>query len=623
MTATDLIRYFETEIRRIDDQRIRNGVGNEPQYPMALVFLGNATACYTTLVRRLEQLWPQYSGELLFLHVQKGQGSACRVCQILPDGQDGPMEPGGGIDQIEDLFGADKHFPNRNQLMLYYVIDTSNMISAEEFRDLLALKTCFQRELGIGNLMVNETLFLLLENAFGKKAKVSDQILTALAADIPDLKNTSTVLIGHVKQDRTFNEWSECYDALASVVAVTNSDFDRILVSMYQQGCYTVAYHREEKPTRDIGWVMVTRLLEYISNNLIGQHWRNLSDKEIASDFSYRSLVAKYVNQVLMSKIPTNEELLLFPRKDITSYYDEEIPCLSQKDFDDYTMGAWLAYLKGLTRNVEKEIARGGNLAAVWSDAYTQQLNEKVPIRTLAALMEHPETLYAIIEAVDKPANTNQGLAAAAGDWMLYSLLTSPTIRQLFRNILQKQQRRAEQFSETWRGIQDSVNQVHVPSDSRLISFYSLKFQHYLDGYGEQILNGFESLTDPDSLDAFLEKELDRIISKITELTDPFEEELQQRLQHEHGVAISNDVKMYIARKLASDNTSEFLTHLYDLGSPVVSAVLLKRGTELHQRISEALSDVYFYNTNDSSKAEAVYMYIVGKDNLDRGATIS
>ncbi len=618
MTAADLIQYFTAEIQRFDNKRIREGAGSGPKYPMAVVFLGNATACYDILSKRLEQLWPQYTGELLFLHAQEGDGAACHVSMLQPTGQDAfteaPVDVG---EQIEALFNADRHFEDRGQLLIYYVIDSSNMTSLEEFKRMVALKTRFQAAAGVQYYSARDMLFLLLDN-FGRKTELSDQILSCFADTIPDFSSTSVMLIGRVRHDKIRNEWSECYRAIASIVALTNSSYDVMANSILQAGCHTLAYHREEKPTRDIGWVMVKNLLDYISQNLIGQDQPTIASEEIERFFSYQSLVDTYVNRVLATRLPSEEDLLLFPRKNM----DEDVLSLNHRAFNDMTMGAWLAYLRSLIKPVEDELSPDGDLADKWKRAYREQLN--VPIRTLSSLPENLESVYRVLEKESSLQIEEQKPLTAAKDWMLHELLKSKAVRKLFRSVIREQKQRADRFSEAWRAIQISMNQVHRPNDDNaelLIEYYKKQGEKLLNDNKSELQKDFEKLTDADALEKFLQKQLNGIIEAIPSLTAPFEDELQQRLQYQQNDGTPKIATEFITERLASDAISAFLTHITSLGPSVAGAVLLKRETELYEHIRNALNqDVRYYDTNDSSKAEAVYVYDVGKDNLDRGA---
>ena len=153
--------------------------------------------------------------------------------------------------------------------------------------------------------------------------------------------------------------------------------------------------------------------------------------------------------------------------------------------------------------------------------------------------------------------------------------------------------------------------------DSTIKSFYRVKMRDYFDLHESELEKELKSISDIEGLQRFLENTIDEIISGDPVFSQPFEDEFESRLRADNR---PEDAKQYIQQSLTVNDVYKYLQVNFNLGQPVLSAVLLKEGTPLFENLHANLSpNTYYYNTGYSNMAEAIVIYNIRTDDLING----
>jgi hypothetical protein len=154
-------------------------------------------------------------------------------------------------------------------------------------------------------------------------------------------------------------------------------------------------------------------------------------------------------------------------------------------------------------------------------------------------------------------------------------------------------------------------------TDENLKVLYKRKLQEHLDREENNILREFRKLHDRDQLKSFLHKEIDLLIEDTPFFIEPFEKELESRLAAKD---MPMDVKTYIRQTLTEGEVCVYYQADFNLGDPILSAILLKKGTPLHNHLEEHLEEAtYYYDTQSGDSAEALRVYNLDRGNLVKG----
>ena len=129
--VNDFIQSFAQKLRQTSGEDIQSFAGSRPKYPMAVVYLGKESAgIHEKLKDMLVRIWPPFRDELCFLGV--GQDEKFFFTEGEEAGEE--MEETRLRTEINRLFGLSTHFLDRNRMMVYYVLDTTEISSEEEMK---------------------------------------------------------------------------------------------------------------------------------------------------------------------------------------------------------------------------------------------------------------------------------------------------------------------------------------------------------------------------------------------------------------------------------------------------------------------------------------------------------
>lgn len=623
LTMQNLINYFEDRLRQVDRQNLGDLTGKEPQYPQLVIYLGkDASNAHEAISSNLLQTWPQYQDELKFLCVQKE--ATLTYSEFL-------IGSNRCIDLTEDrvreiasaMFGTKMHFADRSKLLVYYILDTTSLLSLDDFLSWVPVVQSVKKLLCPDLTDLLDMLFLLLnENLVRQKtaAQIRDY-LSGFYKDNEIRKSVNSVLLlsNRRSDNAILEDWEIAYKIVTAAIALCNNDDTQITKRIFCNSILTASYAREEKPIAQIGQVIVKNLLTALADNIPRSDPKLLDDPKLAEKLGLTnngtfSMLDKYAETNLYSLLPTDEQLEFFPRRD--SNAQTGMCLMSATAFDEYTMGAWNQYLAEIARTAQERVEMNSIVRQNWSNEYRRHLVSTFSKEEILYLADHADDVAEIMGKTRLPSYDSKVLAAAK-EQLKYMLSNDPKLIQIFVNALQQQGETALEFTQSWNALLKSRRQIFGVRDANMSAFYERKIRNFMDRKGSEVYASFVAIHETDELIELLHNTIADIIDSDEIYTAAFEDELESRLNED---ALPTDAKQYIRKKLTGNGVFTYLQTNFALGEPVVSSILLKIGTPLYNNLYSNLAPTtYYYNTGSSSAAEALVIYEVSKENLVNG----
>lgn len=611
LTIKNLIQYFNDRNRQMDQYNIGRNHGKEPQYPMLVVFLGeSATKGYKELYSNIFRNWPQYQQEIKFVEVQKTE---CEEQYYSLDIYSETVQKKQVTipelnDLVSSLFSVNNHFQDKSKLIVYFVLDTTDMLDERVFLDWLTILDNTKNALGVDKQDLLDMLIVLLNESLSKQ-KTARRIRNYFCVD-ENKKCISTFILSNRRSDNAITEnWEICYKMIASLIALSNNNNIHVMQSLFAKGFYTASYARSEKPIEDIGQVTVNEIIDRLSEVKNSQVHDLLEEDNILlrlgiTKEGYFKILNDYVDKVLVTLLPSGKQVELFPRRSMDEF---DMSSLSAKEISEETMGAWDAYLAIIVQHAQEKVNMDATTRVLWAKQYAEQLHANFTAGELVYLKEH------LLEVKDKINNTNRPLRDSAVLSfatlnLKYLLSSNLEMIKFFVNIIEEEGNKAMDFVETWNVLLSSRMHVFSSRDENITKYYSKKVRNYFDYHEVEFVEEFKKLQDSVALEMFLKKTIDQILKSDAIFYAPFEEELESRMK-EDGV-ITLDSKQYIRQKLTGEGVHTYLQINFSYGNPIFSAILLKTGTALHSNLKNNLSEtIYYYDTGCGDCAEAINIY--------------
>ena len=624
LTIQSLIQHFEDQLYQIDRQNLGGNVGKEPQFPQLVVYLGgSARSAHQAVSANLTQVWPQYQNELKFLSVQ-ADGEALALMELACDGgQERSLSEDGAREIASALFGTKMHFSDRSKLLIYYILDTTSFLSEEEFLAWLPRIKQIKELLCARSTDTLDVLFLLLnENLVRQKtaAKIRNCLSGFYQKNAVYEAVSSVMLLSNRRNDNAILEdWDICYKILSAAIVLSNNADVQAVTSFFGNMVMTASYAREEKPLPQIGQVVVKGLIDELTKMTAQTEIKLLEDPLLPEKLGLTkqgtfALLDQYAEEKLYALLPMEEQLELFPRRD--DRRQDSLALLPANVFNAYTMGAWSQYLSQLVGNVQEKIALDSAMRADWRRQYQSLLAETFSKEETVYLAAHLRDVEELMTQAKEPAQEAQVLPAAR-EQLKYMLSSDRQLIHVFLSMIQEQGRISQDFLDMWSGLLKSMRTIHTVRDNNISAFYERKVRNFFDRRGSEIRQEFARMHNPEELAPFLNNLLDLIIDSDKVFSSAFEDELESRLNEE---ALPADAKQYIRKKLTGNEVYVYLQTNFSLGEPVISTILLKAGTPLHNNLFNNLPPAtYYYNTGNSSTAETLVVYRVSAENLVNG----
>lgn len=593
--------------------------GKEPKFPMIVMFLGKeAIKGAEPVASRLTGMWPQYSGEMFFLGVDENASELEFTNLKLFDGKfEAEVLSSDQLgDKITSLFGLNSHFVDKSRLLIYYVLDTTGLQGVSGYQHWTKIMEEVKSSYVDRTIRTMEMQIVLLNEAFGDKRKVSAGVRNCIAQDKATM-DYSILLLSNRRSDYTILEnWDMCYRIIARAIAITNNDETQITTTLFSKNVFTVAFAGEDKPTSEIAQTIIKGLMEPLSRINFEEAGSLLEETQIASklglsDEGTLKLLDEYAEENLIPMLPSEKQLSLFPRWENKVY--EDLPSFTAKEFNDFTMNGWNAYLEQIMNNVQEKVTRDRELRSEWSSKYRRQLADIFTINELIWLRDNIENVKKFFSNVQAPSEGSSVLTAAKLK-IKYLLCTNRELMSVFEDTIVDLGNDAEEFSGHWRTLQRSGLNVHAVRNENITRFYNRRIQSFFDSNGYEISQEFIKITSMEELDVFFDEIIGKIIDSDPVFSMNFEDELEARL-HEEAALIN--ARQYIRERLTGENVPVYYQAVFALDAPVASTVLINTQTRLYDNMKAHLPDVtYYYNTGNGNFAETLNFLSISDSNL-------
>ena len=359
---SSLIRYFVDRASLVEKRNFDGNIGSEPVFPSMIVFLGSsAKESADVIAERLSILWPQYIDELLFLSITDpdGVGGYQKLEYIENTVQASNLSGEDLSTEIGKLFSSENHFQKHNKLLIYFVLDTADMDSVDDFKDWSNAAKTFLSDLEFETEDLADMLLIYLDEGFGKKRRIADALKNSLAENIPEFCDSVFLLSNRRSDNAIMQNRTDCSRAVSCIIAVSNSSETVLTNALFTSKLFTVGYSCEEKPSETVARIVVKKLIDHLSKEKLGDYTAvSIDDKFIKrlglTDKHVNAVVDKYVDDNANALIPSTEQLLLFPRRycqfigDPLSY--------SEGEFNELTMSGWKCYLDTLVKRITEKL---------------------------------------------------------------------------------------------------------------------------------------------------------------------------------------------------------------------------------------------------------------------------
>lgn len=626
ISVQKLMDYFEYRLREIDQTQRDITTGEEPLFPMIIVFLGEASKKgFVRIAENLFRLWPQYQKELRFLYMEHfiSDSGAYELkfseCLFENDGKQKiiPVDENQVQKIVSYMFSPQNHFKNKRELKIYYILDTIAINDMQEYSVWMEAIDKSRNIFGLHSYELSELLLLLLDESVGRE--IAGKIKNAFAKCYDDegFPVKSVFLLSNRRGDNAVcNDWHEHYHMMASLIALSNSGRSQAVTTMFSSGVKTISYAREEKPSDQIGQVVVTELLDYLNQNG-GARKQSVEETFLLEQCGFTKertikVLDDFVESMIGSILPSCEQMEVFPRKSMK--YVENAMEMFSDEFNEETMGAWNCYLEKEADALKEKIRNDKYITENVIKCYKNMIAENFSVGEMLYLAEKTDVVENLFARLPENSLKTKKVSEAAGEMLRYHLSADSEIREQFKNIFLTQCQNAKYFIEAWDYLSHTRREVFSLKDTTLEGFYKKRLRGYFDENRMVLMNVFNKLRGKEELWESLKKIIDDMIDSDGLYSAPFEEELATRL---NGGEQQNAANQYIRQKLAEEDVYIYLQTNFGLPEPIFSTVMLKKGISLHDYLEDSLAeDTYYYDTGISKAAEAIKIYEISKENL-------
>lgn len=616
LSAQSLMEYVEARLR-VKDRPKTEGQGKEPHYPLMVVFLGDKSLeAFDDVAAALARLWPQYESNLLYLGVKRSIDGV-EYCSISNESGTRSLD----VDEINvavsNLFSDKMYFENRQRLLVYYVFNTGQCSSVSEYDYWIKELRTFKGNLHTGTLDVSDLLISLLDENFARDS-ISKQIRNRIREHIgaTPLCSAECLISNRCQDNTTYGDWRNGCRIAADLIALSNNSDGFVSSRIFGGGIMTVSYVCEEKPYAEISNVVVRQLLSVLDpiskQSVRGENGRTRAELLGISNEGTLELLDQYVDQSLRAKLPTPEQIELFPRKDESNW---ELAQLHADEFNEETFGAWNCYLQILARQTKEEVEANSSLRDRWQEDYSALLRRNFTNQELILLGEEIEDVKALLRVKRMPSRGKTPIADGI-DQLKYLLSSDANLLSLFEQTIMQKAQEAEELEAAWQTYLDSKAKIHAVKDQKLVSLYAQAVDNYRDNHIDEMREAFQGVRTKNDLDKMLKDLLNDILIRVPIFSANLEQELQERLKLEK---VPGDAKRYISTLLTGSNMPVFFKSNFSIGVATLSAILIKEGTPLFYAISanpDLPQGTYFYDIDHSNAVESIQIYSVNEQNL-------
>lgn len=618
LNMQQLIRYVDEEIHKLEFSAVGVNEYRKPEFPMLVVYLGDGTEAHEALSAHLCRLWPAFRNDLRFLEAARSGDTVSLSRLTAQDLHREPCQMERLSELVDELFDSATNFRNHSNLIVYYILDTTSFQKPEELFFWTNVAEQLQTAMDIDPTISNNLLFLMLHGGVTRRSVhngirnyLADFSAGRLTEQLP-MKNV-VVISKYLDNGTILTDWSEGYQIVSAAMALSNDRDAYVRTPFFRYPVVTPYYSRVQKATEEIGQVVVTQFLETLSHEIKTTaalslealpQLRERLGKEKDGTFTFLN---QYVQQHIHELLPAKDQLAVFPRREPDGYVD--MVNLTAQEFDDYTMGAWSAFLQGLADRMIAEITGAG-----WKESYAQLLQQNFTPGELRCLSHNRAKVAEELRRVDVPPQ-NGDVFTMARNYLQFYLSSRPNTLRLLGEAVRQSGESAKQFDAMWRALIESELEVHMTENQVLKTFYSKKVKAYFDYHpAADIAERLQRCRNEQELEAVVKEHLDQILRSDTIFAAPFADELTAML-NEQG--LPQTPAQYIHTRLSDGHT--YLKAAYQPDEKAGTAAILmdKDQDALYKGLWANLTEeVFCYDTSMANSVEYLQMFAATDQNL-------
>lgn len=618
MLVKEQIDSFESMLReeQVENTTVNTFAGTSPEAPMAVFYLGEKSSNYhNELTKNLRRLWRPYIKDICFLQVNHNENNA--IFDLFN------MVTKELVIDINDLvikmFGKEKNFTNRNQLFLYFIVD-STIVSNDSMAEQVFKMIRFVKESIQLNIKENDILFVTLEEMIKNNhllllsQQFSDSYFNEQEVSNEKKKKHEEVdsifLIGNKPvPEGPIASSSLQVTVIANLIALSNQK-KRLANILFSHKIKTIGYAIAEKPFHEISKVVITELVQELEQKtkktLVGKE--ELITKLGISPAGTLEVLDRYVDEISKSMLPTVEQLNYFPRK---SKDDINLSSISASKFNDITLGAWSQFLLGFENKASGKLISLEETGV--NKAYENILLRNFSPQQLVTLKRESFNWRDYIST--REISENQPLLNVATQKLRKSFSEDEKVLKNFEMVFESCVMKATEYMEVWDKFTDSLGTITAIQEKSLESFYKKKLHSYFDSKSDELMDSFSNIRSEEELAQFFKKVNRELFGAVPVLTYSFEKEKQARLE---TYAPTVDAKDQILNDLSSDAVRRYFDSPYSIDK-YKSIILFKTGTDLERVFKRSFAEgVFYYNTGFSGAAEALDIYVLKNYHLVR-----
>ena len=624
LNPKSLIRDFEKKLHTIDRSGRENTSGEGPFYPMLTVYLGNVSSqAHPYLLKDLQQLWPQYRGELSYAAIRIGANGTEYARLGVGNTEGYALARDDLLQMTAELFDVNTHFSDYQKLILYYILDTSSFQNPEELDDWFDAAREMEQATKFSSREILRMLILFLDES-NAHLEIGTAIRTRLRKIAESELQPKILILSNRRSDgRIIGSRELCYQIATTIIAVSNSADIKSASNLFRPGVITAGYSQVEKPYEAISQVCITALLaalEQLSSESDGNDSlrtsKILRERLGVTEVGTLSVMDEQINEIVEKYIPTFDQMDCFPLSaPETAQYKALFYENSPKRFNDMTFGAWDCYLNRLIQRVRHDMENGASNLPNADALYSEFLRKNFTTWELTLLAEEEERIREQIHPVTVLSPLENDLQEDARRRLRHALSSSPTIADDFCRTVRELGEIAASYLLELDDLFSSLVELHQirADEQNFAAYYRKPLNNYLEANldtGYRIREKFRHILGSRELKAFFR--------------DIMEDMFKNRTLREALSATFEDVGMAEidqTRRKLTQNVPVYLSVSTDMGPPIHSFVLLKTDSparvSLFRNLKEHLPErTHFFNTGYGSKAEALDIYQVGAEQL-------
>lgn len=586
------------------------------EYPMLLVSLGkDFTESDESIRYQLFRLLPAYEKHLLYYTYDTDR-------RVFIDGGN-ELSDEDLREAVTMLFQGDTYYRSYNQLMVYVLADETVINDSFKVSDCMDAIACIRESIRYQNQNIN--LIVQLDERIGHEEETREvkRQFGELLENSP-LEGAPSVqeiyLISNKCTRGMINTPAHRSRIIADLIVLIDWGKDYLLSATKSAWIHTVGFNTVEKPVKPIVDTCVFEIVRHIGD-LIKAASGSAEKSELAlvdqlginEDGSFDCFDP--IIEDFMKHFPTDAQLELFPR--VNSDPVGEIAKFTMAVFNDFTMGAWNAFIRRLVTNFEKQIREDGQINLSLKEQFSAYIRKRFPLFELITFSNHiPEVMNAFASAAKRINTDNDDLRKGVRRELSKNLLQNDKIAELFCEEAKRLGDSGKRLQSCWEKFQNELvkDTFFDPKDSSVKTFYSKRVQQYFNVNSNRIKEELCGISDVEELQAIIIRCCRELVDQDPAFSESFERELQTRLEAQDAWQAQSDIR----DKLTGNNVNTwFIPTGTVMENPVLSVIMLRTDSDLHRFLMENLGEnANYYDTDNGDSADVIQIFGLNKYHL-------